>query len=146
MRLRVGGRKRCVISKLGISYISWELITLVIRLITFRDDNIRLITFRADASPGRKGMLQRNVGCLFQLHFLKSTTVDVGVAGETWPCNFHPSGWLRARALTCRRISLVGVKWSRLRTNRQAFPPKKVDVRLPEERKIKFPWREAGPP
>jgi len=43
-------------------------------------------------------------------------------AGETSPCNFHPSGWLRASALTCRLISLVGVKWSCLRINK-AFPP-----------------------
>jgi len=40
-----GSRRRsrtqgCVISKSVISYISWELMTLVIRLITFRADNI----------------------------------------------------------------------------------------------------------
>ena len=40
-----------------------------------------------------------------------------------FPCNFHPSGWLRASALTCRLISLVGVKWSCLRIDKQAFPP-----------------------
>ena len=44
------------------------------------------------------------------------------VAGETCPCNFHPSGWLRARALTCRLISLVGMKWSCLRINKVASP------------------------
>ena len=37
--------------------------------------------------------------------------------------DFHPSGWLRASALTCRLIPLVGVKWSCLRINKQAFPP-----------------------
>ena len=45
------------------------------------------------------------------------------VASETCPCNFHPLGWLRASALTCRLISLVSVKWSCLRINKQAFPP-----------------------
>ena len=44
------------------------------------------------------------------------------VVGETCPCNFHPSGLLRASALTCRSISLVGVKWSCLRINEQAIP------------------------
>ena len=39
------------------------------------------------------------------------------------PCNFHPSGWLRSSALTCRLISLVGVKWSCLQINKPAFPP-----------------------
>ena len=43
------------------------------------------------------------------------------VVGETCLCRFHPSGWLRASALTCRSISLVGVKWSCLRINKQAF-------------------------
>ena len=47
------------------------------------------------------------------------------VAGETCPCNFHPSGWFRASALTCRLISLVGVKWSCLQIDKQAFPPRK---------------------
>jgi len=37
------------------------------------------------------------------------------------PCNFHPSGWLRASALTCRLISLVGVTWSYFRIDQQAF-------------------------
>ena len=37
--------------------------------------------------------------------------------------NIHPSGWLRASALTCRLISLVGVKWSCLRINKHAFRP-----------------------
>ena len=37
-------------------------------------------------------------------------------------CNFHPLGWLWASALTCRLISLVGVKWSCLRIDKQAFP------------------------
>ena len=48
-----------------------------------------------------------------------STFVAVGA---TCLCRFHPSGWLRASALTCRLISLVGVKWSCLRINKQAFP------------------------
>ena len=44
------------------------------------------------------------------------------------PKKIHPtltptsSGWLRAGALTCRLISLVGVKWSCLRINERAFP------------------------
>ena len=42
--------------------------------------------------------------------------------GETCPCSFHSSGWLWASVLTCRFISLVGVKWSCLRINKQAFP------------------------
>ena len=33
------------------------------------------------------------------------------VVGETCSCKFPPSGWLRASALTCRLISLIGVKW-----------------------------------
>jgi hypothetical protein len=37
------------------------------------------------------------------------------------PCNFHPPGWLRVSALSCRLISLVGVKWSCLRFDKQAF-------------------------
>ena len=46
--------------------------------------------------------------------------------GQALPtlCNFHPSGWLRASALTCRLISLVGVKWSCLRIDKRAFPPR----------------------
>ena len=45
------------------------------------------------------------------------------VVGETCLCGFHPLGWLRASALTFRLISLVGVKWSCLRINKQASPP-----------------------
>ena len=37
--------------------------------------------------------------------------------GETCLYEFHPSGWLRASALTCRSIPLDGVKWSCLRIN-----------------------------
>ena len=37
-------------------------------------------------------------------------------------CGLNPPP-LPARALTCRLISLVGVKWSCLRINIQAFPP-----------------------
>ena len=44
------------------------------------------------------------------------------VVGEMCPCNFHPSGWLRASAFTCRLIFLVGVKKVCLRINKQAFP------------------------
>ena len=36
---------------------------------------------------------------------------------------YRLSGRLRASALTCRLISLVGVKWSCLRMNKPAFPP-----------------------
>ena len=39
------------------------------------------------------------------------------------PFNFYPSGWLRASALPCRLISLVGVKRSCLRIDKQAFTP-----------------------
>ena len=46
--------------------------------------------------------------------------------GETCPCNFHPSGWLQAGALTFRLISLVAVKWSCLRINKQAILPKQA--------------------
>ena len=45
------------------------------------------------------------------------------VAGESYPCYFHPSGWLRASALTCPQISLVGVKWSCFRINQRSSPP-----------------------
>ena len=43
--------------------------------------------------------------------------------GETCPCNFHHSGWLRASALTFPLIFLVGVKWSCLRIDKQVVPP-----------------------
>ena len=40
------------------------------------------------------------------------------------PCGLNLSGWLWASALTCRLISLVGVKWSCLRRiNKQAILP-----------------------
>jgi len=45
------GRYGCVISKLVIRYISWELIAPVIRLITFRADNI---SARALGLSGRR--------------------------------------------------------------------------------------------
>jgi len=38
-----------------------------------------------------------------------SKTTQVFRRGETCSCNFHPSGWLRASALTCRLICLVVV-------------------------------------
>ena len=51
------------------------------------------------------------------------TRPRVPPSGERCPCNFHPSEWLRASVLTCRLISLVGVKWTCLRIDKQAFPP-----------------------
>ena len=38
-------------------------------------------------------------------------------------CTCHPLGWLRAGALTCCPISLVGVRWSYLRIDKQAISP-----------------------
>ena len=58
------------------------------------------------------------VGSIQNLKDLKDLSVPVDI-----PCNFHPSGWLRASALTRRLVSLVGVKWSCLRINKQAFAP-----------------------
>ena len=43
--------------------------------------------------------------------------------GETCLYEFHPSGWLRASALTCRSISLDGMKWSCLRINETPLSP-----------------------
>jgi len=54
---------------------------------------------------------------------LRLKTVAVGGRTRRTGRRFHPSGWLRAGVLTCRLISLVGVKWSCLRINKQAFPP-----------------------
>jgi hypothetical protein len=39
-------------------------------------------------------------------------------------------GWLRASALTCRLISLVGVKWSCLPIYKPAFSPRFVEGRV----------------
>jgi len=59
------------------------------------------------------------------------------VVGETCPCNFHPSGWLRASARTCRLISLVGVKWPCLRINKPASPPQDGWVSIEEAERVR---------
>ena len=76
----------------------------------------------ADRSREREEALEAQVEALAE--GISDANAQLQVRrGETCPCNCHPSGWLRASALTCRLISLVGVKWSCLRINKQAFPP-----------------------
>ena len=58
------------------------------------------------------------------LHYQVAIPRYFVVVGETCPCICHPSGWLRTSALTCRWISLVGVKWSCLLIDKQSFPPR----------------------
>jgi len=80
------------------------------------------LRFAPGLPPGWCGRRQAARGAN-HLHFLAAGHSVCVVVGETFPCNLHPSGWGRASALTCRLISLVGVKWSCLRINKQAVPP-----------------------
>ena len=50
--------------------------------------------------------------------------------GETCLYEFHPSGWLRASALTCRSIPLDGVRWSCLRINENPLSSYPIKVSL----------------
>jgi len=58
--------------------------------------------------------------------------------------NPTPNWWLWASALTCSLISLVGVKWSWLRINKQASSPK-WQVPYHMDFVVAAAWREAGP-